>query len=41
MSSIPKELEQNKLNETLFTKVFQVGSQFCCEIRELSNASWK
>ncbi|EKO32986.1 hypothetical protein LEP1GSC163_3448 [Leptospira santarosai str. CBC379] len=32
---IPKELKREELNETLFTKAFQVASHFNCEIRKL------
>ncbi|EMS88549.1 hypothetical protein LEP1GSC074_3104, partial [Leptospira noguchii str. Hook] len=35
VAEIPKELERKELNETLFTKAFQVVSHFNYEICEL------
>ncbi|EKT85066.1 hypothetical protein LEP1GSC171_1000 [Leptospira santarosai str. HAI1380] len=35
----PKELERKKLNETFFTKAFQVASYFSNEIWELQQRS--
>ncbi|WP_061233663.1 hypothetical protein, partial [Leptospira noguchii] len=34
VAEIPKELERKELNETLFTKAFQVASHFNYEICE-------